>query len=78
MMQLPVCLIRPAYCSRAAKVQLYVAMLLEGKVAPAIFVFEDCGLDNRPYRFRIIEGCHRFAAAVLFGLATIAVRVISR
>jgi uncharacterized ParB-like nuclease family protein len=73
-MMIPLSQIEPLACKRPDAVRTYVAMLREGKKAPAIQVIKQ---RNRAHRYRIFDGAHRTRAAKRVGRKTIEAQIIA-
>ena len=65
--------IEPLAASRPNVVRTYVAMLREGKKAPAIQVIKQ---SNKRHRYRVFDGAHRVIAARRAGRKTIEATVM--
>jgi uncharacterized ParB-like nuclease family protein len=74
-MRVSIRLIEPLKCARPRDVTRYVAMLIAGKIPPAILLIRQ--RRGSRYRYRVFDGAHRLRAAKRTGQKTIAARVIA-
>lgn len=74
-MRVSIRLIEPLKCTRPHDVTRYVAMLREGKTAPAILLIRQP--RGSQHRYRVFDGAHRLRAAERTGQRTIAARVVA-